>query len=351
MNRHPFNYENKYLIDLIEFLYNQRLIIFKITFLLTFLSIVFSFTLEKSYTSYSTFYPHYQTVDKNSGIKNLAGIAGIDLGNNESNIIPTSLYPQLILSRSFKYEILNKKITNINEELSYREYLNKNYNQKTLFSLVFNKINLLKEIFIKPKDKPFNKSLNYITKNDNELFSILENKIILNINEDDGFIKLSVFDKNPEVSAQVALLANEILQKKIIEFKLKNINDVYLFTISQLKEAKEKLFNIQDSLANFKDSNKSIKSDIFLNQLERLETEFNIRKNIYNELAITKEKTAIDVRKNTPIFTIIDPVIVPYSNSRPNKILIIFIGFFLGIIVSLSWILSKSFIQNLIKRL
>ena len=56
-------------------------------------------------------------------------------------------------------------------------------------------------------------------------------------------------------------------------------------------------YSLQDSLAIFRDSNKNIKSDLFLNQFSRIESEYLISKNIYNELAINKEKTAIDVQK------------------------------------------------------
>ena len=43
-----------------------------------------------------------------------------------------------------------------------------------------------------------------------------------------------VFDKSPEVSSIIAMKSNDILQKSIINFKLKNISDVYNFTLKQL---------------------------------------------------------------------------------------------------------------------
>ena len=45
-----------------------------------------------------------------------------------------------------------------------------------------------------------------------------------------------------------------------------------------------------DSLAKFKDKNKNIRSDLFFNQFSRIESEYNISRNIYNELALNKEK-------------------------------------------------------------
>ena len=62
-----------------------------------------------------------------------------------------------------------------------------------------------------------------------------------------------------------------------------------MILLQQLKLAQNNLYILQDSPAQFRDRNLSIKSDN-LNQLNRLETEVNISKNIYNELAITKER-------------------------------------------------------------
>ena len=86
----------------------------------------------------------------------------------------------------------------------------------------------------------------------------------------------------------------------------------------------------------------NIKSDLFLNQYSRIESEYLIAKNIYNELAINKEKTAIEVKKNTPIFTIIEPVVVPNKKSDPKRSLIIIIFTLLGIFISSFYTIIKT---------
>ena len=96
--------------------------------------------------------------------------------------------------------------------------------------------------------------------------------------------------------------SKQILQKNIIDFKLKNLNDTYKFVTSQLEFAKINFYNLQDSLAVFSDKNRNIKSDLFLNQYSRIESEYIISKNIYNELALNKEKTVIEVKKYSNIY-------------------------------------------------
>ena len=69
-------------------------------------------------------------LSNNQGLRGLAGIAGIDLGsNNNSNNIPTNLYPNIINSPEFKIEILDTKIIIGENEISYREL---SFNEKII---------------------------------------------------------------------------------------------------------------------------------------------------------------------------------------------------------------------------
>ena len=58
---------------------------------------------------------------------------------------------------------------------------------------------------------------------------------------------------------------------------------IYTIYYQSIKDRKSNLYKLQDSLGLPRDGNKSIKSDLFLNKLNRLETEVNISTNVYNE--------------------------------------------------------------------
>ena len=108
---------------------------------------------------------------------------------------------------------------------------------------------------------------------------------------------------------------------------------------------------MQDSLAKFKDKNKNIKSDLFLNQLSRIESEYNLSKNIYNELALNKEKIAIDVRKNTPIFTVIKPVVLPNEKLEPIRSRIVLIYTFFSFLITSLWVIVKKPLYEMISNI
>ena len=111
----------------------------------------------------------------------------------------------------------------------------------------------------------------------------------------------------------------------------------------------DNFYKLQDSLAVFSDKNRNIKSDLFLNKYSRIESEYNISKNIYNELALSKEKTAIDVKKNTPIFTIIKPVVIPNEKSDPKRSLIVIVFSFIGLVIMTGYTLLKPSLIEIFK--
>ncbi len=327
------------LVDVLSKLWSERKIIRKFIFLFFLLGVIYSLLLTNIYKASSTFYPHYEKVDGNPTISNLAGLAGINLSNNDlSSDVPTSLYPNLINSAPFKNKILNQEVIFKNKKITYRQYL---LTKKTFFS--FNILSFISGFFNKNSINSNLKDNNYIMLNyeDYSLHKDLNDIIGIEVNEKDGYIKLTVKDEIASISAEIAKSAEETLQESIINFKLKNIKSVYSFTLDQLESSKKSFYILQDSLANFKDRNKNIRSDLFLNKLNRLETEYNIASSVYNELASSKEKVAIDVQKNTPIFTIIDPVTLPLEKSYPVRSQIVLFFTFSGFILISGWVLIK----------
>ena len=114
------------LIELLSTVRKEKRFIIKSTLIFTLIGIIYSFSLNDNYTASSVFYPHYQSneISPGSGLRSLAGIAGIDLGSNiNTQNIPTNLYPNIISSPEFKIEILDSKINTGENEMIYRDYL------------------------------------------------------------------------------------------------------------------------------------------------------------------------------------------------------------------------------------
>ena len=259
----------------------------------------------------------------------------------------------LLVHQYLKKKILDEIINFEGVELSYRDYLLANSSSFNIKGLLVFPITFLGNLIANEEDilnNNYSDILNF-SKEEYQIHKNLTDIILLNLNEKEGFVELSVDDKNPYVASQIAKIAKNILQESIIDFKIKNINATYKFISGQLEIAKINFYLLQDSLAKFKDKNKNIKSDLFLNQFSRIESEYNLSRNIYNELALNKEKIAIDVRKNTPIFTVIKPVVLPNDKFQPKRSMIVSIYSFLGIIITSFWVLIKNPLYDIISNI
>ena len=337
------------LIALLRQLYLSRWLIVKVAASAAVLGIVVALTTPNTYTSGATFIP--QTGGSKGGSSSLSGLAslaGINLGGAAGGEdIPTTLYPQIVSSVPYKRELLTKPISSEPGAISLAEYLSLEQKSSVLGILKKYTIGLPGAIMGAlrgPADEVIaaeQGQIYRISEEDRKLFEALESKLLLSLNEKEGFVTLEFSDKDKFVAAEVAERAKELLQARIIEFKNQSARELLTFTTRQYEENKIAYERLQDSLAIFKDQNLNISSSLYQNRLDRLERELNIASSVAEQLASQVEQAKLQVNKDTPVFTIIEPVTVPFERSAPKRSLIVVIWTFLGLVLSTGYVLVR----------
>ena len=104
-------------------------------------------------------------------------------------------------------------------------------------------------------------------------------------------------------------------------------------------------------MAEFKDSNKNISTARFMSELQKLESEYQLQQNILMTLASEFNNNKIKLNMDTPIFSVIDEVSVPNERSEPKRSLIVLTYLFLGVILSVLFILTKEPLIGIIKNI
>ena len=138
---------------------------------------------------------------------------------------------------------------------------------------------------------------------------------------------MSFTDENKNVAAQITSFAQSMLQEKIIEFKIKSSKELLDFTIEQYNQKKYAFEALQDERAIFVDKNINISSSLYQNKLNRIESELSIAQSVVQQLATQVEQAKLKVNKDTPVFTTIKPVSIPYERSAPSRSLIVMVFF------------------------
>ena len=343
------------LIELLKKLYLKKKFILKTSILALLFGIVYALFQPNGFTSTTTFIPQLSSDVKTTGssLSGLASLAGISLGGMEGpSEFPPTLYPQVVESIGFRLDLLASIIKVNNENISLREYFISNKSFSLLGILKKYTIglpSLIQSSFENEEIISQNSLIYKINEEDHELFEKLSEVFFLSVNNKEGFITLSFNDHDKNIAAQVAQTAETLLQDKIIEFKVQSSRELLEFTLTQYNEKKKAFEKLQDDRAIFVDKNINISSSLFQNKLNRIESELSIAQTVVQQLASQVEQAKLQVNKNTPVFTTIKPVTIPFQKSAPRRSLIVITFLFLGLVFSCVFVLVKDPVMEIIK--
>jgi uncharacterized protein involved in exopolysaccharide biosynthesis len=321
---------------------------------------IIGFLTPATYTASSTFLP--QTAQAGGGLSGslggLASLAGINLstGAMGGGEIPPSMYATVLGSQPFRKRILDSKIVVNGDSISYRDYLT-NQPKTVLGTISEYTIGLPGKVVEAMSSKKENSAalgsegLQPLSDEEFKLQKTVAGLVSIANDKKEGIVSLTVVEGDPLVAAQVAQITEQILQDWIIEYKIKNAKAQYDFIEKQFEDKQKEFFLIQEQLANYTDRNQNVLAASYLTRLDRLQAEFDLVNTVYSELAKQKEQAAIQLSKDTPTFSVLDPVKVPNEKTGPKKSLFILGAFFLGLIGGAGWALGSKPVKHFLKEL
>lgn len=305
------------------------------------------------YASNITMIP--QTEDATSklgGLSGLAAMAGVNLGSMDDEAIPPTIYPTIMNSVTFQKELMATKIKfeNLDKPISlYEFYSNDDYQPFNLLGLIGKysiglPFTIIKAIRDNDSDSisGVNDSLYLkLSKKEEEVIERLAKQIHLYINEKDGTVELTAVMPDAKASTQLVEAVRLLLQKYIINFKVKKAKENYDFIFERFCEAKQDFELKQNLLADYRDANLNIISSRSRSYGERLTSEYNLAFNVYSELAKQLEQAKIKIKDATPVLLVIKPAYIPNKKFKPNRPLILFAFTFIGLLLSSGFIVFK----------
>jgi hypothetical protein len=347
------------LLELAKVIWNGRKTILKYILIAGSLGILIALLSPKEYTSSTTMVPQTSKSGGNlGGLSSLAAMAGFDIDpTKSSDALSPLVYPQILTSGPFQLELMNSPFTfsDVDHPVSIYEYYSEIASPGILSLISKYTIGLPGLILtaIKSEDKKGPSVENgpiAFTIKQNNIRKLLESKINLNIDSKQGFLTLQACFHEPLLSAQVADQTRELLQKYITRFKVEKAADQLSFVEDRYQEKKKEYEKAQEHLARYRDQNRNISGAMAGTEVERLHGEYSIALNVYNELAKQLEQAKIKVKEETPVFSVLEPAVVPNEKSKPKKAMIVAIWLFLGGIAGTGMVFAKEFLIGIKKK-
>ncbi|MEI6140237.1 MAG: Wzz/FepE/Etk N-terminal domain-containing protein [Mariniphaga sp.] len=285
----------------------------------------------------------------------LAAMAGININSVTGNDLSPIVYPQIVASLPFQLELMKTfiKFKNLKEPVTFLEYYSKtkepNYFLKYTIGLPGLIYRTLKNEDLNIKLSENENNLIVLTTEQIKALKILSELIILEVNAKNGILTLTSRMPEAYAAAQLGQRALELLQEYIIEIKIKKAKANLDFIQLRYNEALVKYEAAQQHLALFRDRNKNVSLATIKTEEEKLISQYNLIYSIYSEIAKQLEQAKIQVKQDTPVFTIIEPISVPTQKSKPNRPLILIIWIMLGGIIGTIIVLGREFKSAIIK--
>ena len=318
------------LIELLKTVWDGRKQVIIISFVFVLIGVASALLSPVVYTSTTTFINSQSESNSSSGLSGVASLVGINLGGYSGSEISPTIYPQIGESVEFKRSLLKSSVDK-EKQIKLESFL-ADYNQ------------------IKAPESIENNKL-FISQYEDKLFDLINDIISITVNQKDAFVTISANMPKSEYAANICINAREILQKTVINNRIKSAEQKLDYSEKQLKSKRIEFEEIQNKLAYFNDSNLNLVTSSVINERKKLEAEFEIINAVMIELSKQVEQRKLQVSEDTPVFSIIKEASMPVRRSSPKRTQIVLIFGFIGLIASSLYVLIKKPAQSIIKEI
>jgi len=344
-------------INLARMLWEGRIVIGKLILLGLFIGFFVAILIPNEFTASSTMVPQISDSKSKlsglsgslSGLSGLAAMAGINLNTTTGSELSPKTYSSIISSAPFQLELMKTPLNfeKFDSQITLYDYYTKIKGENLFVKYTIGLPSLIIKTLKGEKKSKFSSTSNplyLLTDKQIEVQKIIGNKVSVYVNDADGNVSIICSLPEAYAAAQLVLSTQTILQRYITEFKIEKAKVDQEFIQQRFDEAKKNYQAAQQQLALFRDRNKNMSQAVAKTEEERLYGDYTLVTGVYSDLAKKLEQAKIQVKEETPVFTIIRPVSVPTEKSRPNRPVILVISAFIGLVVGIVWVLGKDFL-------
>lgn len=339
-------------IDLLQFgkdLFKFKWTIIIISIVFGILGATYSLTQTNEYTSTVKMLPEIDAKQTGglSGLKSLAGLAGVDLNTTTSTeAIRPDLYPNILQSLPFLMNALEQKayVAKKSKWILVKDLFGKEAIKPTLS---FGNNNEADEKSDETSlgnipTQALSSDVVNIDKSINSKIKAIKDRINAEIDKKSGIITISVKMPDPVVAASMATFAQNYLTNYVTKYRTQKAQLELDFLANRKRDAKDQYDKALFNLSSYRDQNRNVFLNVARDQDRKLQYEVDIAYNMYSNLSTQLEDAKVKVHREMPVIKILEPAQVPVSKSEPKRSLITLGFLFFGFILSVVYVFFKT---------
>lgn len=324
------------LIGIVERIWDERRFLIRFTLLIFVIGVIIAFSLPRVYKSESKIIPEDTKDIVANKANSFATLLGLGV-NSTGTEISADIYPDIIKSTPYLLEFANLEVQPQGmEKMSLYEYMML-HQKEAWWSFVVQLPRKIGGLFgpkaILENDTIWN--ISRLSKQQRQFIRNLANSIYVNADKETGVITIDVLMQDPEVATFVAENIIQQLYTYITSYRTQKAREELKFIEDMYVEAHNAYDQTQE---RFKGYSKDYKTD---SSPVTSQVNMDLTFGFYNMMAQQYEMAKVNVMKKRPIFSVIEPAMMPLNADSPRKMLIMLLSIGLGIFVGIIWIFIK----------
>lgn len=360
----PYAEDEIDLLELAKKIWDERWLIVKFLVVGAIVGVLVAITRPKEYVSSATLMPEYTGSNSGGGASSLlrqfGGLAGVDVGggNSSGETISVSLYPDIVQSVGFQHTLAQQSfhLAEYDTTASLYAYFLELEQPGAVdivkkYTIGLPGILLSSIRFEKETEEMATNSDSGILSLPRQQMGVISNlrsRVSASLDQKSGIITVSAKFGNPQLAAQIAKYTIDALTQYLVEYRTEKVQRDLSYLKEQLAQSKKRFDEAQLALAQFKDSNRGTLTNRAQTEEQRLNSEYSLAFNLYNSFMQRYEATKVKLQEETPVFKVLQPVLVPVQ-AEGNRKLVIIVSIILFGMLSLGWIFGKEFIGGIKK--
>lgn len=336
-------------IDLMELfvkLWKRKKLIFKWCIAGAVIGLVVGFSIPKTYKTEVVLAPEVEQ-KTGSGISSIASMMGVNL-DNSVDAINFQMFPDIVASTPFIYELLDLQVTTKDGELTtdLLDYMLEY--QKTpwwapVIKFPFTCLGWVMSLFQKEEDMESpsiaEMDVTNLPKKVRDVVKYFSENILVIIDKKTGKTSISIEMQDPLVATTVLNAVVENLKDYMTDYRTSKVRQDVENLSMICEERKADYYRAQQAYAEYQDANKNVVLQSVQAERDRLQQEMNLAFQVYSQVAQQLEASRIKEQQAKPVFAVVQPVITPLKKFAPSKAKILVIMVFLAGCVAAGWVL------------
>lgn len=339
------------IIALVKSLWDGRKTVIIWTCAFIVLGLVAALTMKREYSVSTVMVPQLNSKSSSSSLSSLASLAGFDLSSMSSSAeLSPLIYPQIVNSVPFQLEMMHTPLhyNKCDTMISMFDYAEAKLEKPSPFGIVMKYTVGLPGVIMKAirgeqpevelaadgeTDAEAEAQPMVVSVKESGMLKEFGKVLSLAVDKKEGYITLTANGSEPIMTAELAMKAQQKLQEEVTRFRIEKSQSELEYIQARYDEIKAEAESYQEQLARITDRSQSTVGTRNEIERNRIQAKYSVANTIYQEMAKQLEQAKMQVKKDTPVFTVIQPVTVPMqaANSRAKTLVVwTFFGFILG---------------------